>query len=89
MHFAQDCVVSTLVKRSSKKAGVLQIVQSDRAIAFESQVNEVEVLRDDWVRGSRKVERKAVFDAGSSIRIYKRVDTNKFPFTCQDNAARK
>jgi hypothetical protein len=57
------------LESTSKKTGVLGVVQRDPTVAVESKVEEVEVLREDGRGGTRKVERKAVKKNGKEVRL--------------------
>jgi hypothetical protein len=58
VNVAQDRIVFAVFKGATEKPGILQIIQSDGAVALESERNEIEVLRDDRGRRAGKVEGK-------------------------------
>lgn len=69
MDVAQDGEEAALLQRTAQKPGVLKVRERDIAVALEPKVHEVEVLRDDRVRGARKVERERVLDRAEVVQL--------------------
>jgi len=58
----KDMVVSTALESATEKTSILEIVESNVAVSFETQVDKVEVLCDDRGGGAGEVEREGVLD---------------------------
>lgn len=56
MYVTQDSVISRLFECTAELSRILHVCQSDRAIAFESKVNQVEVLRKNRCCWTGKVQ---------------------------------
>jgi hypothetical protein len=61
MDVTQHSVVATPLKGTGKGACVLEIRQSNIAVALEAKMKEVEILRYDRVRRPRKIKREGIF----------------------------
>lgn len=62
MDIAQDFVVSAVLKGPAQCAGILEVLEADCPVSSESEVEEQEVLSDDWSCRATEVEGERVFD---------------------------
>ena len=66
---AKDFEEPAVFQRPTKKTGVLEVVQSNRPVALESEMQEVEVLGDDRVCRAREIERERIFDGAEVVQL--------------------
>ena len=69
MDIAQYLEQATVFQSATEQPGVLEIVLCNRAVPFEAQMHEVEVLCDDRVRRTREVERERVLDGSKVVKL--------------------
>ena len=62
MNIAQDMVVAAVLQSSTQQSSILQVINSNCTVTFESEMQQVEVLGDNRCSRSRKVEREGIFD---------------------------
>jgi hypothetical protein len=62
MNIAQHCVIPTLLESTTQEPGIFQVIQGHCTISFETEMNEIEVLRNDRSSWAREVEREGIFD---------------------------
>lgn len=61
MNVTQHGEIATSFKGTGEGTCILEVSQSDIAIALETETEEVEILCDDRMRRSREVQRERVF----------------------------
>lgn len=62
MDIAQDFVVFAILKGPAQCAGILKVLEDDCPVSSESEVEEHEVLSDNWSCRATEVEGERVFN---------------------------
>ncbi len=65
----KDSIVTAILQRSTEESSVRQVVQGDGPVAFESEMNEIEVLRNDMCRRAREVKGEGVFNRPQVVKF--------------------
>jgi hypothetical protein len=73
MNIAQNIKISAFFQRPTQQPRILEIIKGDPAVAFEAQVQQVEILCDDGCSGTRKVKRERVFDGSQIVELEDKV----------------
>lgn len=62
MDVTQYGVIPTLFQSATQEPRVSQVIQGHGTKSLETEMDETEVLRDDWSSRAREVEREGVFN---------------------------
>ena len=69
MDVAQHLEETAVLQCTTEQTRVLEVILGNRAVALESQVHEIEILRDDWMRRAGEVERERILDGAEVVQL--------------------
>lgn len=66
---AQHCIVPRMFQSPTKKPGIFHVCKGDRAVSFETKVDEVEVLCNDGCSWTGKIKGEGIFNGTKIMQL--------------------